>query len=164
MSDEQETEIGPHTQVSHEQDGRVLSGVGISPDRLAETMERHAPAEKSPPEAGTEPAKATPTPSQSEAPVAKPTRGQQRFSELAAERNAAREEAAREKAERERIAQDFEAFKAAQSKPSAPADPAKPKEQEKPKTWKDKLAGVFIKSEYEASQEKAHKNKMREPK
>ena len=34
--------------VSHEQDGRVLSGVGASADDLAEVMDRHSPAEEKP--------------------------------------------------------------------------------------------------------------------
>lgn len=67
--------------VSVEQDGRILSGVGVSTDDLAATMERHAPAEPDQP--------AEPSPQQ-EAGVPPPdgerrnpeTRGRKRFADL----------------------------------------------------------------------------------
>lgn len=63
-------------------DGRTLSGIGTTSEKLAEVMERHAPVE--------EPAPAT-TPG--EAPPVKPTRGQQRFAELTRARKQAEEKA-----------------------------------------------------------------------
>lgn len=64
--------------VSHEQDGRILSGVGVSADDLAATMERHAPPES-------EPAAADPAPAVDGAPPAADepqTRGRKRFADL----------------------------------------------------------------------------------
>lgn len=93
------------TLVSHEQDGRILEGIGADVDTLQETMERHAPKE---PEAAPAPA---PTPEPA-APTAargehghfaspsdddllfpdgtrqKPQRGQKRFQQLTAHREA----------------------------------------------------------------------------
>jgi len=61
----------PSELVSHEQGGRTLTGVGVTTEALAETMDRHTPVEEPP---------AAPADAQAHAP--KPTRGQQRFSEL----------------------------------------------------------------------------------
>ena len=47
--------VDPNVQVSHEVDGRILTGVGVSQDNLAETMDRHTEAE---------PAAETPAPTQ----------------------------------------------------------------------------------------------------
>lgn len=90
--------------VSVEQDGRVLSGVGVTKESLRETMDARSIDETpaaSPP-AGSEPASAgSPTgaaPSPTEQP--KPTRGQARFSELTQQREAekARADAAEKRA------------------------------------------------------------------
>lgn len=80
--------------VSHEQGGRVLSGVGVTADALAETMDRHTPDETQA-EAVATATSAAVTPE-----IPKPTRGQKRFSELS---QAAKDAAARaDAAERER--------------------------------------------------------------
>lgn len=72
----------------HEQGDRALSG-GTDADQLAETMERHAPPEPAE-AAGTGAVPAAPEgASAAPAPEVKPTRGQQRFSELAKARDAA---------------------------------------------------------------------------
>lgn len=137
MIDEPETEIGPHTQVSHEQDGRVLSGVGISPDRLAETMERHAPPEpKTEKPLGTGEAPQPAVAGTPDTPAAPVSRGRQRFADLTRERDEARKVADEARAERERIAKDFEAFKAAQAAPPK-AEPAARKEPDAPKKFPD---------------------------
>ncbi len=74
--------------VSVEQDGRVLSGVGVDADRLSETMERHAPAEtlETPAASSTAPPVASESPSQTDQ---RPTRGSRRFSALEHERDEA---------------------------------------------------------------------------
>ncbi len=136
--------------VSHEQDGRILSGVGASVEELADTMDRHTPEEQQiAPVSGADPApapaaKATGT-TQAEVDAAvaaleKPvTRGQKRFAELTREREDARREAAALRLENEQL-------KASQARPavaaSAPApatppvaaapSPAKPETRAKP--------------------------------
>ena len=44
--------VDPNVQVSHEVDGRILTGVGVAQDDLAETMDRHTEAEPEPSAAG----------------------------------------------------------------------------------------------------------------
>jgi hypothetical protein len=125
----------------HEQDGRVLSG-GTDSDRLAETMERHAPPES---DAGGTTVKdqavetGSPTPA---APDAKPTRGQQRFAELAKARD--EQKARADAAERER-----DELKARISAPPA-ATPAPAAEPTKPAATQPPTAAEFDFPEYEA--------------
>jgi len=106
----------PNVTVSVEQNGRVLSGVGVSTDQLAETMERHddrtTPAEKVIP---------ADTSIQATSEPVKPTRGQARFSELTSARKAAEEKA--EAAEKR--AAELEARLAQQPRPE-------PQRQEQP--------------------------------
>lgn len=117
------------TVTSVEQDGRTLSGVGADAATLEAVMERHAP-EPVAPEAvsrGTAAVEGASPPVP--APDAdKPTRGQKRFAELTAEREAARAEAAAMKAERETLARELSELKArpaAQTpEPSQPKAPA----------------------------------------
>lgn len=85
MSAEAATTPDPNATVSHEQDGRTLSGVGTTAEALAEVMERHAPVEEAP-ATPSQPAQATEPP--------KPTRGQARFSELTQARKDAEAKAA----------------------------------------------------------------------
>lgn len=121
MSDT-ETAVEANTQVSHEDaHGRVLSGVGVSADRLAETMERHAPPEPTPPAApkGPEPGAAAP-----DAPVATVSRGRQRFSDLTRERDEAKAAADAARAEREQIARERDELRQRLEKPAEPAPPA----------------------------------------
>lgn len=111
--------VNPDAQVSHEQDGRVLTGVGVDAEQLAETMERHAPPEPEPPAAPTQPA----TPA---TPIEEPklTRGRQRFSDLTRERDEAKAAADAAKAEREAAIRERDELKARLSQPVA--EPAKP--------------------------------------
>jgi hypothetical protein len=75
-----------HEQVTVSDDqGRSLTGIGDTPERLTEILERHAPPVEAP--------------ATSDQPAEKPTRGQQRFSELTRLRKEAEERAT--KAERE---------------------------------------------------------------
>lgn len=117
----------PGTVVSHEQDGRVLSGVGVSADQLAETMDRHAPPDPAPaasqPGSPGAPSAAAPeTPAAPDPTAAPQTRGKARFAELAAQRDAERQK--REAAERER-----DELKARLTQPqAAPEAPARPVE------------------------------------
>ena len=107
-------EVTADTLVSHEDSkGRVLSGMGADVEKLAETMERHAPAEKP----------AAPAEAKPDAPAGEPvSRGRQRFSDLSHERDTARAEAAAAKAEREQIARERDELKARLEKPAAPAE------------------------------------------
>lgn len=130
-----ETAIDANAVTSHEQDGRVLSGVGVTADRLAETMERHAPSES---DSGGTAAAGQAAETGSPAPTAqdaKPTRGQQRFSELAKARDTekARADAA------EARAKELEARVAAQP-PTAAVPPVEAKtEPAKPAAKPDKF-------------------------
>src|SRR5580692_5428219 len=76
--------VDADTVVSHEQDGRVLSGVGVDAEDLAATMARHAPKDASAPD---------PAPTDAAPLVEKPKRGQARFDQLTGEREAERRRA-----------------------------------------------------------------------
>ena len=122
--------VDANTVTSHEQDGRVLSGVGVSADRLAETMERHAPPEPTPEATGTPVAPTDGKPADA-APAAEPppSRGRQRFADLTKERDTAKAEAEALRAEREALARERDELKARVSQPSpAAAEPPKPAE------------------------------------
>lgn len=146
MSDEQTLESGGIA--TFEQNGRVLSG-GSDVEQLAETMERHAPApaEKTPPGPASEgtDASANASGGSAPAPAAKPTRGQQRFSELTAERDAAKAERDAVKQERERLAAEFEALKArlAQSTPAAAPEPAQTPAPTRPEPTEDEIGTKY---------------------
>lgn len=140
--------------VSHEQGGRILSGVGASTDDLAATMDRHTPAEQQvePTEPAAPDAKASPAPeAQPAAPVEaapeKPlTRGQKRFAELTREREDARREAAALKTE-------IETLKARAASPPTPAavpqpsaaapEPAKKLADTRPKPTEDEIGAKY---------------------
>jgi hypothetical protein len=100
--------------VSHEQGGRILSGVGVTQEALTETMDRHTPAD--PPAAVAAPAPISTPASEPKKPE---TRGQRRFSELANERDAAKLEAARAAEERDALKARIEAFERQQPPPPA---------------------------------------------
>jgi hypothetical protein len=128
------------TVVSHEQDGRILSGVGVTADELAETMERHAPEPETP---------AAP-PATTAAPVApepdKQTRGQKRFAELTREREDAKRLAAEAQAERDRYKAELEQFKARppQAPPTAPKEAvAPPPKETRPKPKEDEIGTKY---------------------
>ncbi len=124
------SETDANTQVSHEVNGRTLSGMGASPDQLEAVMERHAPEE--PASSGTA---GTPTTAEggAEPPAPHPTRGQKRFAELTAERDAAKAEAATAKAEREALARERDELKA--RTPAPAAETPKPAATEPPKDF-----------------------------
>jgi hypothetical protein len=109
--------VGPNVQVSHEVDGRILTGVGVSQDNLAETMDRHTEAE---------PVAETPAPTQARTDTGqfqKQTRGQRRFDELTREREEARREAAEAKRERDELRARLSA-PAEQRQPEPPSRPS----------------------------------------
>lgn len=131
--------INPDAQTSVERDGRVLSGMGVSEDRLHAVMDRdatpEAPAETPLGNAGTPaPAPATAEAAATPAPVdEKPSRGRQRFSDLTREREEARAETARLRTEFETATRERDELRArlaappaAVAQPQPPAAPAQP--------------------------------------
>jgi len=125
-----EPQVDQNAVISHEQDGRVLSGVGATTERLAEVMDRHAPdapesSESAPLGTPASPTDEAPAPETS-APVE--SRGRKRFADLTRERDEAK--AAREAAERERdelkarLEQPAQTPAAPQTPPPAPSQPA----------------------------------------
>lgn len=122
--------------VSHTDDrGRTLSGVGADADKLAETMERHAPAPAEKPAAVTPPADGAP-PATTEPP---PSRGRQRFADLTRERDEAKAAAEAAKAEREQFARErdeirarFEAAEKARTEPPKEPSAPEPKQPTRP--------------------------------
>ncbi len=114
-----EIAVDPNIQVSHEVDGRILTGVGVSQDNLAETMDRHAEAE---PESAA-PTQARTDTGQFQPAQPKQTRGQRRFDELTREREEARREAADAKRERDELRARLSA-PAEQRQPEPPSRPS----------------------------------------
>lgn len=115
-----------NVQVSHEVNGRTLSGMGASPEQLESVMERHAPEPTEGAPAGTA---APPSPAEGDAASVAPapdklTRGRQRFADLTAERDAAKAEAAAAKTEREALARERDELKARVGAPPATERPA----------------------------------------
>lgn len=152
------SDIDPNVTVSHEQDGRVLSGVGVTAESLQETMDARSIDESAPEPAGSSATAQAPLEPQ------KPTRGQARFSELtqkakdaeakadAAEKRAADAEArlsqqqpARE--ERPRGTAAVPAAEAAASRP-APSRP-EPTEDEVGVGLKYETYGAFVKDHHQ---------------
>jgi hypothetical protein len=122
MSGESEA-VTQDTQVSHtDASGRTLSGMGADVDRLAETMERHAP----------EPA--NPADGQPAAADQPPSRGRQRFADLTREREEARAETVKERAAREALEKEVAELRAKSTQtadPTKATNPATPAEQPK---------------------------------
>lgn len=138
--------------VSHEQDGRILSGVGASAEDLAATMDRHTPDDRQV-EPKTQAAEAPlpqtdPLPSTGSEPSQpeKPTRGQKRFADLTREREEARREAAALKAELEQLkarpASVAPPAPAAPQTAAAPPEPPKAKET-RPKPTEDEIGAKY---------------------
>lgn len=98
--------IDPNAQVSVEQDGRVLSGVGVSEADLQETMDRHAPEEPA-----ADPAVPL-APISAPAEAVPASKGRERYSVLARQREEARADAATAKTEREAAIRERDEFKA----------------------------------------------------
>lgn len=117
--------VDPNAPVSHEVDGRILTGVGVSAESLAETMDRHSEPEPEPA------ADSTPTPAQvardEAGKFAKQSRGQRRFDELTREREEARREAADVKARYEATQRELESLRAARLAPREPEPEPTPK-------------------------------------
>lgn len=105
------------TPVSHEQDGRILSGVGVDPAQLAETMDARASEPVS-----AEPEKTVTPEARNTDGTFKPSRGAKRFDQLTHEREEANR--LRIAAERERDEWKSKAEAAATPRPSTP-EPAK---------------------------------------
>lgn len=125
-------EIDPHAQVSHESNGRVLSGVGVSVERLEDAMERHAPKEPEPVAP-----KGTPDAPSGEVGAAAPSRGRQRFADLTKERDEARDETAREKSAREAAERELAELRAQRTQPreEPKPEPKKPEKFPKLEEW-----------------------------
>lgn len=119
-----ETAIDVNTQVSHSQDGRTLSGVGVEAERLEAVMERHAP-EPAKSALGTEAAPA----SDGQAAAPAQTRGRQRFSDLTRERDAARDETAKERTQRETLEREVTDLRAKLAQASTPQQAAQAQQQ-----------------------------------
>lgn len=124
-----EPTIDANTLVSHtDESGRTLSGVGVSAERLAETMERHAPEETT----SESPAPAAGPAAPAEAPAAPVSRGRQRFSDLTRERDEAKAAAEAAKAEREQFARERDELRQrleqASRTTAPPAEPPAPVE------------------------------------
>lgn len=113
------SDIDPSAQVSHSQDGRTLTGMGVSAESLQEVMDARAPVDETTTTAQPAP---VPAAAAADAPQPKQTRGQARFSELTQARKDA--EAKAEAAEKR--AADLEArlnqAPVAQSSPSPVAE------------------------------------------
>lgn len=109
------------TPVSHEIDGRILTGVGATPDQLETVMERHLPPPDEPAAEPEQPAHGQPVPQ----PPTK-TRGQRRFDELTREREDARREAAAAARERDELRARLEALSRPSPIPAAAPVPAPP--------------------------------------
>ncbi len=112
-------------------DGRVLTGVGVTEESLHETVERHS----EPVEPTTEPAEpaAPPVPRNPDGTFTKPPRGRQRIDALTGEREAEKRRADAAERERDTLRQELETARRAQpaspvvSAPVAPvAEPPKP--------------------------------------
>jgi len=125
MSDSNQTAVSVESE-----DGRILTGVGVTPDALERTMERHAPE----PPAGSAPAEAsgaaTLPSAESESQADRDAagrfqpRGRQRYSALTAERDAAAQRATAAEKERDELRQRLEAASRAPAAPTPAAPPA----------------------------------------
>ncbi len=133
--------VDPNVQVSHEVDGRILTGVGVSQDNLAETMDRHTEAEPEP----AAPAQARTDNGQFQPAQPKQTRGQRRFDELTREREDARRQAADAIRERDEL-------RARLSAPveSAPAEAPSSRPASQPATTRSKPIEDEIGTKYQS--------------
>jgi len=131
--------VDPNAPVSHEVDGRVLTGVGVSADDLAETMDRHTTPDPSP-TAAPAPTPDTPPAPRDDAGKFK-TRGQRRFDDLTREREEAKRDAESLRAKYDASQRELETLRAARAvrdpepaappvAPVAPAGRPKPTEDE----------------------------------
>lgn len=116
-----------NTVTSVEQDGRILSGVGVSTRDLEAVMERHAPPESKAEKAATpqqaEPPKADGTQAVTEPP--KESKGRQRFSDLTKERDEAKARADEAAAKAAQLEKERDELKAKiQTPPAAPQQAA----------------------------------------
>jgi len=134
-----ETESATLEVASHEQDGRVLSGVNADPAALKAIMDRHTRKEAQVAVQESEPAadgavKATPesaAPPAAPVPDTKPPKGRARFSQLEHERDEAAQRAQQAAEHAEAVQRERDALKARlealeQAPPRAPQPPAPP--------------------------------------
>lgn len=123
--------IDPNVQVSHEQDGRILSGMGVSQEALAETMDRHTPESTETSRLGTAVAPAADAQTDSVTPASEPplTRGRQRFSDLTKERDSAKAETATERTKREGLEREIADLRTQLQRPQSPQQAADTQQQ-----------------------------------
>ncbi len=118
------------TMTSVEQDGRILTGVGVSAEELETTLERHArpgteplpQPESDPPAESQQPV--TDTPRNEQGQFTKPTRGQKRFDQLTKEREDASRRADAAERERDELKQRLAVTTSPTPSAPAPATPA----------------------------------------
>ncbi len=122
-----ETDLTP---VSHEQDGRILTGVGVDVADLQATMDRHTPDPE--PSSPTEPEPPTSEPVSTQTrdeagKFVKPARGQKRFDQLTAERETEKRRADAAERDRESLRAELEAARrpAPVAPAAAPVEPTK---------------------------------------
>lgn len=115
------SETDANVQVSHEVNGRTLSGMGASAEQLESVMERHAPEEPAPTGTVVAPTTEGGTPPPATEPA--PTRGRQRFADLTKERDEAKALAETAKTEREALARERDELKARLERPAPEPSP-----------------------------------------
>lgn len=127
--------------VSHEQDGRVLSGAGpdVTVDDLKKVMARHAPpppegqAPQADPPADSSAPAAAPVAEPPAAPAdAKPTRGQKRIAQITAERKAEARQRTAAETENAVLKAQLEALERAQQPPQTQAQAPQPQQPPQP--------------------------------
>jgi hypothetical protein len=107
------------TQTSHEQDGKVLTGIGDPSPALLEHIDRRAETADAPTPAQADAAPAAPIPAEPQQ-----TRGRQRFSDLTKERDAARAETTAERTKRETLEREVTDLRARVQQASTPQQAA----------------------------------------
>lgn len=146
MSTTNAATVDTNTLVSHTDDkGRTLSGMGADVEKLAETMERHAP-----PDPAITPPTGEPAGNQAASAAPKPSRGAQRFSDLTRERDDARGETAKEREARQAVEKERDELrKQLETRASPAAEPKKEPEPEKaveptrPKPREDEIGAKY---------------------
>jgi len=120
--------VSADTQVSIEQDGRVLTGLGPTSEALTDHMDRRTPDEPTASGAATD-SQPTAAPGPVAAPAEPQTRGRQRFSDLTKERDAARAETTTERTKREAIEREVVELRAKVQQASTPQQAAQAQQQ-----------------------------------
>lgn len=126
------SDLDPNVTVSHEQDGRVLSGVGVTKESLAETMDARSVDDVT--DSGAAPASGAPPVPADMTGQPKPTRGQARFSELTQKAKDAEAKAeAAEKRAADAEARLSQQPQASQPQPQSAPQPQPERQSEAPK-------------------------------